>query len=606
MNWREKNRLVWVCFIVVSCVAVSCAMPERDSPAPPVDGHYRTLEALGEERAGEAVLEAIQKRGWSSLELADAAAKFEEGASQDSEDWIFAAELRLLSGTKNGCFRAAHDAWRWLAATGGGKGKLPDVRRRAYRIYNHAVAGYACSVAWNGSQDRRVKKIATEDRVIGRSVRLIRNGWLGEEMFDALLPSDLQDNGKYRTRVATSGVGGPVFAVFKRTRKLQERFPDILPADLAIPLTAVLDFRNGNAELELLDPGLGESVRLFDRKVPLKTDYTAPMAYMQTQLLASQIYSPIPSASDSRYGPQSGTGQLAPIPSRFYMLEPPRRDRSIVLFVHGLHSDPSAFRHMVHELMAYREIRQNFQFAAYQYPTDTPLLFNQIVFRERLAEWYSRLQGTPKIIVIGHSMGGLMAKPLVQSSGQILWDRVFTLPPDRVEMTDDDGRTLKSGLIFEPVPAINRMIFLAVPHRGSELAEGSTGAAAESMAVEDPEARALTDRLLRKYKSSLRPSVAKIAAEEKRVSVNNLRPHSTLISALVAIPISPKVPFHSVMGEASGNFKNPKGDGVVSYKSAHLDGAVSEKLVQWGHNVTSSPACIKEVARILIEHADEG
>ena len=52
----------------------------------------------------------------------------------------------------------------------------------------------------------------------------------------------------------------------------------------------------------------------------------------------------------------------------------------------------------------------------------------------------------------------------------------------------------------------------------------------------------------------------------------------------------------------AGKKTKPTGDGVVRYESSHLDGAASEKIVKWGHNVTSSPACIAEVARVLKEH----
>jgi hypothetical protein len=46
-------------------------------------------------------------------------------------------------------------------------------------------------------------------------------------------------------------------------------------------------------------------------------------------------------------------------------------------------------------------------------------------------------------------------------------------------------------------------------------------------------------------------------------------------------------------------------DGIVMYKSAHIDGVASEKVVRSGHSVQGNPEAIQEIKRILIEHAKE-
>jgi hypothetical protein len=45
-------------------------------------------------------------------------------------------------------------------------------------------------------------------------------------------------------------------------------------------------------------------------------------------------------------------------------------------------------------------------------------------------------------------------------------------------------------------------------------------------------------------------------------------------------------------------------DGLVSYRSAHVAGAASERIVRSGHSVQSQPEAIEEVRRILLEHLD--
>ena len=43
-------------------------------------------------------------------------------------------------------------------------------------------------------------------------------------------------------------------------------------------------------------------------------------------------------------------------------------------------------------------------------------------------------------------------------------------------------------------------------------------------------------------------------------------------------------------------------DGVVTYDSTHLEGAVLVKIIRSNHNVHTSPAGILEVSRMLHEH----
>ena len=45
-------------------------------------------------------------------------------------------------------------------------------------------------------------------------------------------------------------------------------------------------------------------------------------------------------------------------------------------------------------------------------------------------------------------------------------------------------------------------------------------------------------------------------------------------------------------------------DGVVTYKSAHLEGVASEKIVRSGHSTQGHPDTILEVRRILLEHVE--
>ena len=76
-----------------------------------------------------------------------------------------------------------------------------------------------------------------------------------------------------------------------------------------------------------------------------------------------------------------------------------------------------------------------------------------------------------------------------------------------------------------------------------------------------------------------------------------------MLVRLKAMPLNPRVTFHSIMGNW-GRDRPPEksSDGVVPYTSSHLDGVKSEKIVPAGHNSHLNPEAIAEMRRILREH----
>lgn len=71
-------------------------------------------------------------------------------------------------------------------------------------------------------------------------------------------------------------------------------------------------------------------------------------------------------------------------------------------------------------------------------------------------------------------------------------------------------------------------------------------------------------------------------------------------------PIAPGVHAHSIIAVRTDGPVEEGNDGVVEYRSAHLDGVDSEKVVHSGHSAQSNPQTLGEVGRILLEHLAEG
>jgi hypothetical protein len=84
-----------------------------------------------------------------------------------------------------------------------------------------------------------------------------------------------------------------------------------------------------------------------------------------------------------------------------------------------------------------------------------------------------------------------------------------------------------------------------------------------------------------------------------------MTPSNPALQALAAIPISPNVTAHSIIAVQGNGPIETGSDGVVTYKSAHIDGVASELAVRSGHSVQSNPHTVAEVRRILLLHLAE-
>jgi len=96
----------------------------------------------------------------------------------------------------------------------------------------------------------------------------------------------------------------------------------------------------------------------------------------------------------------------------------------------------------------------------------------------------------------------------------------------------------------------------------------------------------------------------KIAAMLSRpmTSIDTMNPNNPALKVLASIPVAPGIPAHSIIAVEGDGPKEEGDDGVVAYKSAHIDEAVSEVVVHWSHSSQGTPEVIQEIKRILFEH----
>src|ERR1044071_8511069 len=86
-------------------------------------------------------------------------------------------------------------------------------------------------------------------------------------------------------------------------------------------------------------------------------------------------------------------------------------------------------------------------------------------------------------------------------------------------------------------------------------------------------------------------------------SVDTLSPKSRFVNAINTIPITPGIPYHTIIGDRGRGDSPNSSDGFVPYWSSHMDGMQSEHIVPSNHSAHQDPHAIGEVLHILKDHA---
>lgn len=293
---------------------------------------------------------------------------------------------------------------------------------------------------------------------------------------------------------------------------------------------------------------------------------------------------------------------------RVLLMQPYDPDRLTVVMLHGLASSPEAWINVANEVMGDEELRRHYQVWEVYYPTNLPVAVNLANIRKALdatLKHYDpsgQARASRNMVLIGHSMGGVIARLLVSSSGERLW----SVLPVRANLPAAKRQRLRQRLApylqFSPMPQVTRAVFLAAPHRGTPYAQHRI-------------ARWLGNLIrlpvgVLKEMAGIAELIKSDADEGGNApllripnSIDNLSDTDPFIIAAADLPISPRVHYHTIVGvyKEKGSLQDSS-DGVVPYASAHLDGADSELAIPSWHSVQETPAAILELRRILRLH----
>jgi len=502
---------------------------------------------------------------------------------------------------------ACQSAPRPSAATSAGIDTLADAvaRARATATSNTSADRAACTAAtqraailWLAQTGGSTKPVTVHG---GTGTFTLSASWPGSLLFDELVvaPSAKSDDSDGLLR---EGVGAPLLAHWKYSPERKVHHPLMSEAGYIVPVTATLDFRGSKVALCLHDPRLEQTVVIGGHCQTLAADFAAVDRWIQRELQTNKQLG-MSGLSALRHSDE----HLSKI--GIFSLEPPSRDRIPVILVHGLMSRPLTWQHASSALSADPGIARRYQFYYFRYPTGVPVAYSAAKCREGLALLKRELDRAGNtayrhnMVLIGHSMGGLVSKSQLQSSGDRVWIATMGAKPADLHLSKAQLDELRPMLEFEPNPDVSRVVFVCTPHRGSKLAMGFLGSIGRRL-IKLPVTVLGTAISVLPSAAPSSPLAQQMSKGGSPSSIGNLSPESLYVKESMKLPLKPGLHIHSIIGNKKGlPLDDPKcSDGVVPYTSAHLNGVESELVVHSGHSAHERPETIAELRRILLLH----
>ena len=393
------------------------------------------------------------------------------------------------------------------------------------------------------------------------------------------------------------------------------------PQGLTIPVTLVVGLRESDSHvmevtMNYLDTSLEETApKEFEFLVaanwPLALDFSTPLACFLNSLPNRNLISVMVESDNQEE--ESG----------LYLIEPYQPDKIPVVFIHGLMSSPDTWVQMINSLKNDPVIRNRYQFWFYSFSSGVPVMATAgnlrkvlLAAREELGTTPEALANFDKMVLIGHSMGGLVSRTLLQKDPHFIveqvthrnWDEITSL------LTPEELDVVEEYAVIPALPFVNRVVFMAVPHRGSEMAKWSLtryGSKLVNLPKVLREKMPIFGRVFQKLNKNteeiekLRRARKETGEDHSITGLHDLDPDSLFIQALSESPMKDGLVYHSIIGDTERSDHPGGSDGVVPYSSSHLDNAASEVIVHSGHSIHRSPGAMQELLRILLLHLRE-
>ena len=374
------------------------------------------------------------------------------------------------------------------------------------------------------------------------------------------------------------------------------------PRYLAVSITAQPEgndsleniLHNPNIKLKVFDPYSTERIDVSGKSYPLAANFSAPYGlWLAENKLGAAAYLSLIDRDQHLTMPH------------LYMLEPYNPNKKVIVLVHGLASSPEAWIRLTNDIMGDNVLREHYQVWQIFYSTNMPILESRFQINAIINQGFESIDqksaSAKDAVLIGHSMGGIIARLLV--SDQNLTSSAQKMLKNRQFNRFKDDPVFNARLNIQSIPNFDRAIFLSAPHRGTDYADRwFTRAARKVIKLPGAFLGALADSVDEK---NLNPK--KILKDMDGGLIQNGPSdlsHNSKFTRLTENVMPKKgMIYHSIMGNiTNSNDPDIMTDGIVPYRSSHLEGAVSEKIIKGGHSIQETPEAVLELRRILKLH----
>lgn len=426
-------------------------------------------------------------------------------------------------------------------------------------------------------------------------------------LHEDLVPAADVELSSLADRYTLPGIGVPLVGVIpaRKLRGFESVSHHIASRGTVSALTAVMSFSaDGKPNLQLLLRSHRDKVRVGNLQYPLAADWSALL----------EVYWNLTRVKEDRM-----LGLLRPQELRdttgLSSIQPYDPNKIPVILTHGLMSSAGTFDNLVNRLYADPEIRKNYQFWYFNYPTGVAWTVTARTYRESLQKLRNRLDpehsnpNWDKMVVVGHSMGGLITH---YSQCEEPWNLLkgSDIPPDKLApyldpkyvytpMADPSLEALRKDYFFTPVKA-GLVVYMATPHRGAPVAKYRLVTSLMKLVT-------LPQTLLKEAYNlaTLQQDIFLLNPQDAYLwftSVNQLRPDSYSIAGLQNLKVR-NVPTHSIIGDQGDGDTPDSSDGVVPYWSSHIAWG-TETIVPADHSVQDCMETANDMKRVLGNYAE--
>lgn len=347
-------------------------------------------------------------------------------------------------------------------------------------------------------------------------------------------------------------------------------------------------------QLNVYNPYNVEKIKVGNNEYPLAANFSAPYGlWLAENNLGIAAYLSLIDRDERLTMPH------------LYMLEPYNPNKKVIVLVHGLASSPEAWIRLTNDIMGDQVLRENYQVWQVFYSTNMPIFESRYqinaIINQTFASVDQESASVKNAVLIGHSMGGIIARLLV-SDADLVQPALKRLNNRKYDKFKNDP-IFKERLTIKSVPNFDRAIFISAPHRGTAFADRwFTLAARKIIKLPGAFLGALADSI-DDHDINAQNFLKDVGQGLIQNGPSDLSRNSNF--TLVTENVMPKkgMIYHSIMGNDTDS-TDPKvmTDGIVPYTSSHLDGAASEKIIKGGHSIQETPEAVLELRRILRLH----